>query len=204
MKKIIKEFLLGLIKSTEKYSKKKEIYRLIKNKQLIVGSYTYGITNLFINNYKGSESKVKIGKFCSIGPNITIITGGIHPKNWISTFPIRIRLDLINKYEDGMPYTNGDVNIGNDVWIGTGVTILSGITIGDGAIIAANSLVSKDVEPYSIVGGNPAKLIKYRFSTNEINHLKKIQWWEWNEDKIIENVSYINSSSIKNFIDLHK
>jgi len=84
----------------------------------------------------------------------------------------------------GHPSTKGDVIIGNDVWIGQNVTIMSGISIGDGSVIANNSHVVKNVEPYSLVGGNPAKLIKYRFTTDQIEKLLKIKWWDWEDDKI--------------------
>src|SRR5690606_7035373 len=102
----------------------------------------------------GSESKVKIGKYCSIGPNVQLITGGIHPVNRISTYPFRIKFDIPGKYRDGMPYSKGDIEIGNDVWIGSNVTILSGIMVSDGAVLAAGSMVTKNVPPYAIVGGN--------------------------------------------------
>jgi len=86
------------------------------------------------------------------------------------------------------PRYKGDIVIGNDVWIGYGVTILSGVTIGDGAIVAANSCVVKDVPPYSIVGGVPAKVIKYRFDDETIGKLLKIRWWDWDEQKIRDSV----------------
>jgi len=90
------------------------------------------------------------------------------------------------------------------VWIANGVTIMSGVKIGDGAIIAANSHVVKDVDPYSIVGGNPAKIIKYRFTKEQIKNLLEIKWWNWSDDKINQNVTLLCNTNIYNFINKHK
>jgi acetyltransferase-like isoleucine patch superfamily enzyme len=118
-----------------------KIRLFLKQKQLrikgnlLVGKNTYGVENIDFQIYKGSECKVEIGKFCSIGPNAKIILGGIHPPNWVSLYPFRINFKIEGAYTDGMPSTNGNIVIGNDVWIGTDVTILSGITISNGVII---------------------------------------------------------------------
>ncbi len=170
---------------------------------LLVGKNTYGAENIDFQIYKGSECKVEIGKYCSIGPNTKIILGGIHPPNWVSLYPFRINFKLEGAYTDGMPSTNGNIVIGNDVWIGTDVTILSGVTIGDGAIIATGSLVTKNVEPYTIVGGVPCKLIKKRFSEEVIGKLQKISWWNWEEEKINDNIHLFSSSEIDIFIKKH-
>ena len=92
---------------------------------------------------------------------------------------------------------------GNDVWIADNVTIMSGVRIGDGAVIACNSHAVKDVEPYSIDGGNPAKFIKYRFTQEQIECLLKIQWWKWSPEKINEHVHLLNNDKINEFIDKH-
>lgn len=91
----------------------------------------------------------------------------------------------------------GDIHIGNDVWIGYNATIMAGVTIGDGAIIATNSTVIKDVEPYSIVGGNPAIEIKKRFSTEMIDRLLKLKWWDWDIEKITKNVQALTDNNIE-------
>jgi acetyltransferase-like isoleucine patch superfamily enzyme len=178
----------------------KELEKLIKNGLLVVGENTYAWQSLQIDVYGGSEAKVKIGKFCSISKNVRLITGGIHPTNWISTFPFRNHFNLLGKFEDGMPTTNGDIIIGNDVWIGTGVTILSGVTIGDGAVLATGAIVTKNVPDYAIVGGVPARVIKYRFTQDQIACLLKIQWWNWSEAKLISNVHLLSSKNINEFI----
>jgi acetyltransferase-like isoleucine patch superfamily enzyme len=183
-----------------KLLKAREIARYKKSGQLLVGEHSYGINHLTIHTYKGSESKVRIGKFCSLGPNLLIITGGIHPVDWVSTFPFRIKWNLEGKYQDGMPQTKGDVLIGNDVWIGSGVTILSGVKVAHGSILAANSLVTKDVAPYSIVGGNPAKLIKNRFSEDIVDTLMKSCWWDLPDEVITDLVPLLSSSQVNEFI----
>jgi serine acetyltransferase len=101
----------------------------------------------------------------------------------------------------GHPSCKGDIIIGNDVWIGAKATIMSGITIGDGAIVAAGSVVVKDVEPYSMVGGNPAKHLKFRFTEKQIDDLLKISWWNWTEDRIKSDAMMMWSDSIDEFID---
>ena len=100
---------------------------------------------------------------------------------------------------EGYPHSNGDVNIGNDVWFGENVTVMSGIKIGDGAVIAANSTVVKDVEPYSISGGHPAKHIKYRFSEDVIKRLLEIKWWDIEESKLDIILPYMMSNNIDLF-----
>ena len=117
---------------------------------------------------------------------MTIYLGGNHRTDWVSTYPFgHIHQGVFDRFDgSGHPSTRGDVVIGNDVWIGDGVTIMSGVRIGDGAVIAANSHVVKDVEPYTLVGGNPARFIKYRFSREHIEKLLAIQWWNWEDDKI--------------------
>ena len=201
MKKIIQKFIYKLVKSSFRLRRHSTINDLILKKQLIIGNHTYGINNLDIHTYKGSESKIIIGKYCSLSKNITVITGGNHPLEWISTYPFRANWDMSGKYEDGMPYSNGDIIIGNDVWIGTGATILSGITIGHGAVIAAGSIIVKDVPPYSIFGGSPAKIIRFRFSEIQIEKLLKIKWWDWNDHKVKNNVRFLNSDKIEYFLN---
>ena len=204
MKKIIQKFIYKLVKSSFRLRQRNIINDLILQKQLIIGNHTYGINNLDIHTYKGSESKIIIGKYCSLSKNITVITGGNHPLEWISTYPFRANWDMSGKYEDGMPYSNGDIIIGNDVWIGHGVKIMSGVNIGTGAVIASNSLVTKNVLPYTIVGGVPSKPIKKRFDDDTIKDLLDSKWWDIPYEKLepLEDLMY--SKNIKGFLSAVK
>jgi virginiamycin A acetyltransferase len=150
------------------------------------------------HHYDFMGDKLIIGKFCAIAEGTTFIMNGAnHQMNGFTTYPFGIFGEgwekAIPTIED-LPY-KGDTVIGNDVWIGQYATILPGVKIGDGAIIAANSTVTKNVEPYSIVGGNPAKLIKKRFPEEMVDLLLELQWWNWDEKKIFDHLEILTSSS---------
>ncbi len=157
-----------------------------------IGKYTY------INKYclidKSTES---IGRFCSIAYNVRIGLGS-HPTNWVSTHPFAY--DKKYGFTSNTGFASGKKTVvGNDVWIGANATILAGIKIGDGAIIGAHSLVTKDVEPYSIVVGVPAKVIRYRFDRDTIQKLLEIKWWNWEDDLLRKKIG--SFANINNFLE---
>jgi len=178
---------------------------IIKSKNIIVGDYTYyddpdNVEN-FLNNilyhFDFIGDKLVIGKFCQIATGARfIMNGGNHAIDGYSTFPFAIFGDELADLSSN-PGPKGDTVIGNDVWIGNSAVFMPGVKVGDGAIIASNSTVTKDVEPYSIVGGNPAKLIRYRFDENTIVALLKIKWWEWDIKKITKHAKEIATGSLK-------
>lgn len=147
-----------------------------------LGRYTHGVRSssfLFVSE----QSPVTIGAFCAIAPEVLFICHADHPTETASNFGLQ---DQILKTRTTMEYlrTKGPIVLGNDVWIGARATIMSGVTIGDGAVVAACSVVTKDVPPYAIVAGNPARIIKYRFSEVTIAAMLEIRWWEWSIERI--------------------
>jgi acetyltransferase-like isoleucine patch superfamily enzyme len=164
------------------------------------GKYTYGNPNV---HWKHQNAKLVVGNFCSIATNVNIYLGGNHRTDWVTTYPFgHIHKNIFNSFNGtGHPATKGDVIIGNDVWIGNNVTIMSGVTIGDGAVIANNSHVVKNVQPYCLVGGNPAKFIKYRFTQEQINKLLQIKWWDWHDEKINKFAPLLCNENIDDFIN---
>lgn len=162
------------------------------------GDYSYGMENIKVL-HANEGYKVVIGKFCSIAKNIKVFIGANHRTDFASTYPFghlkRNQSKKIIKTPAilGHPSSNGDVIIGNDVYIGFNATIMSGIKIGHGSVIAANSHVSKNIPPYEIWGGNPAKRIKKRFSNEIIKELLLIKWWDYQEEKIREIIPFLSS-----------
>jgi len=149
-----------------------------------VGKYTY--INMYSLIDKNTES---IGRFCSIAHNVKIGLGS-HPIKWASTHPFAHKKSygLVKEDIEFEKKVTKRCIIGNDVWIGANAIILAGVKVGDGAIIGANSLVTEDVEPFSIVFGNPAKHQRFRFDNETISALQKLQWWNWNENKLAKNI----------------
>lgn len=165
-----------------------------KYKKYVIGDYTYG--EPIIDDF---GSQLTIGKFCSIARGVTIILGGEHNTHWASTYPFNVLFET-QKHIQGHPATKGDILIGNDVWIGTEAIILSGVTIGDGAVVAARSVVAKNVAPYSIVGGNPAKEIKKRFDENTIHRLLAYKWWNAPIQDILDSADCLMSSDVERLL----
>lgn len=166
--------------------------------RLAVGRHSYGLPT--VHSFSGDETKLTIGSFVSIASDVNIILGGAHPEDRITTFPIRHRLGLPGAGTDGFPYSRGDVVIGNDVWLAQGVTVLSGVRVGDGAIAAAGALVTRDVPPYAIVAGVPARVLRYRFSPETITELLSLSWWDWPDADIIAAVDEMSSTDINAFL----
>lgn len=192
---------------------KETIYlkHVITNPNIIVGDFT--IYNDFVNDptlfeknnvlyqYPINHDRLQIGKFCSIACGAKFLFNSAnHTLSSLSTYPFPLffeewgseKKDVIKAWDN-----KGDIVIGNDVWIGYEAVILAGVTIGDGAIIGTRAVVTKDVKPYTIVGGVPAKLIKKRFSEETIFALLKIQWWNWSESKIAKNLNAIQNGNIE-------
>ncbi len=164
-----------------------------------IGEYTYGKPKVYAHD---SDTKFKIGKFCSIARDVTISLGGEHHTKRVTTYPFEYFFEDVWSHENHAG-SKGNITIGNDVWIGHDATILSGVTIGDGAVIGAKTLVAKSIQPYEVVGGNPARKIRLRFSDSEIEKLLKIKWWDWPIEKILQETPYLLSEDISIFIERH-
>ncbi len=182
----------------------KEIYvkPTIKSKNIIVGDFTYIADCEFeshvTHHYEWIGDKLIIGKFCQIASGVEFVMNGAnHQMNAVSTFPFYTLegWDMSAPPMKDMPI-KGDTVIGNDVWIGQNATILPGVHIGDGAIIGANSVVGCDIEPYTIVAGNPAKLIRKRLDDELIDIMKKLKWWDKSIEEINALIPLLTSSDL--------
>jgi virginiamycin A acetyltransferase len=173
--------------------------------RIVVGDYSYAsrfdtpedwAQALAPYLFAASNEKLVIGKFCQFAHGTTFITSTAnHPMTGFSTYPFKVF-----KPETMMAYINlpfKDTVVGNDVWIGHGATIMPGVTIGDGAIIATAAVVTRDVEPYSIVGGNPARVIRKRFPDDVIAELLRVRWWDWEIERIEANLAAIEGNDIE-------
>lgn len=172
---------------------------IVNNPSIIIGDYTYYDDPDDINNFAENVlyhfdfigDKLIIGKFCQIAAGARfIMNGGNHAMGGFSTYPFKA---FGEEWSDVPlnPAYKGDTAIGNDVWIGNSVTIMPGVKIGDGAILASNSVITKDVEPYSIVGGNPGTVLRKRFDDETIQQLLNLKWWDWPIEKITQNAQAI-------------
>lgn len=193
---------------------------VINHSRISVGEYSYYHNFEILEDYAAylapylfqlSPDKLEIGKFVQIAHGVRFITSSAnHKMSGFSTYPfINFMMTSQTTSEDIVAMfkeiqSKGDIIVGNDVWIGFEATIMPGVKIGDGAIIGAKSVVTKDVEPYSIVAGNPAKVINKRFNENTIQNLLDIQWWNWDIEKIEKNHNIITSNNMEALIALHK
>jgi len=197
----IKTFIPSFFRAKEKPSKFERQTRRFKRDypQFEIGRGSYG-TPLVHPSY--GEATLKIGSFCSISSNVQIYLGGNHRSDWVTTSPMNVFFEQKEQFQHEQ--TKGDVIIGNDVWLCGNATILSGVTIGHGAVIGNGALVSRDVAPYSIVAGNPAKHIRYRFEADVIEELLAIAWWDWPENTLRQHMDKILSSDIPAFLEFAK
>lgn len=167
-----------------------------RDNKLILGRGSYASDPDIVAGLGDLDHKVIVGSYTSIAAEVTFLIGGEHHPEWVSTFPFRIAYGLPGQCEDGQPMSRGPITLGNDVWLGRGVTVLSGVTIGDGAIVGARSLVTKDVEPYAVVGGVPARVIRKRFEDHHIEALLATRWWDWPEEEILSVTDILCSKDV--------
>lgn len=163
-----------------------------KRFHISIGKYSYSVNQVKVGYVPAKDKlySIKIGNFTQISGNLTIIISKAHTLNSVSNSMNNLFLDRRGRdlYEKYHKEAYGNVEIGSDVWMGEGVTIIGGVKIGDGAVIGAKAVVTKNVPPYAVVAGVPAKVKKYRFSRKIIKQLLRIKWWNWDEKKILDNL----------------
>jgi acetyltransferase-like isoleucine patch superfamily enzyme len=165
---------------------------------LVMGNMSYYAPNVV--KYTGDTGRVIIGNFASVAPDADFYVGGLHRTEWVSQYGLRAMLALPGAHEDGFTHGRGDIVVGSDTWVTNGVTIMSGVTIGDGAVVGTKAVVAKDVRPYAVVVGNPAREIRRRFSDEQVEALLRIRWWDWPTEKVKEHVELLTSPDIDAFI----
>ena len=174
------------------------IGKCMTSKNVSVGNYTYGKIN--VQMFKGEKVTLKIGHFCSIANDVIFVLGGEHDYKYISTYPIR---KYVLKEDVNESKAKGNIEVGSDVWIGRNSMILSGVHIGQGAVVAAGAVVTKDIPPYAIVGGVPARVIKYRFSEEIISELMKVNY-DCLTKEILKEYKELFYTNIENKIQIEK
>lgn len=184
---------------------------IIQNPNIEVGDFTYydDLENPYnfeknvLYHFDFIGDKLRIGKFCAIASGVKfIMNGGNHETKPISSYPFQIFGSGWERIAENVAYPmKGDTVVGNDVWIGTEAVIMPGVRIGNGAVVATKAVVSRDVPDYAIVAGNPAVVVKMRFTEEQIQQLLGIAWWNWDEEKITRNLHLIHSASVEALAD---
>lgn len=178
------------------FSKRKKSRRAPLRERFAIGRGTYGEPTVLS---WGEEATLRVGAFCSFARQVTIILDGEHRMDWVTTFPFP-KFRESARSMGGHVACKGDVVIGNDVWVAHGATILAGVTIGDGAVIGAAAVVTRDVAPYAIVAGNPARLIRHRFDEATIERLLRLAWWDWPDADLDEAMPLLLSADVDGLV----
>ena len=163
----------------------------------VFGTGTYG--DIIVRDWLEGTT-LKVGAYTSMAEGVTILLGGNHRTDWITSYPFPTLLEEA-RHVTGANGGKGDVVIGNDCWIATNTIILSGVTIGDGAVVAAGAVVTKDVAPYSIVGGNPARHIRWRFDEADRELIQRSAWWDWPDEEVRRVAPMLCSLRMEDFRD---
>lgn len=165
---------------------------------LHLGKGSYGDPTVVA--FEPADAHAYVGAYVSIAPNVTFMLAANHRTDWVSTFPMRARMPEAVEAPMGYTRSRGDLVIGSDVWLGYGATILAGLCVGDGAVVGACAVVTRDVPPYAIVAGNPAREIGRRFTSTQIDALLRIRWWDWPAAQVAEHASVLNGPDVDGFI----
>jgi len=163
-----------------------------------VGRWSYG--DLQVRSFRSQAAVFEMGAFCSVAKGVLVLLAGEHRHGRVTTFPL-YTVWKRHTHLRSTQTSRGDVIIGNDVWIGTEAIILSGVRIGDGAVIGARSVVTRDIPPYAIVAGSPARLLRMRFDKKTVDRLLKIRWWDWDDERIDSAAPLLMSEDIEAFLN---
>jgi chloramphenicol O-acetyltransferase type B len=175
------------------------LWRLKRSGRSIWGEGSAGAPKVL--HYIYDNSRLIVGNYASVAAGSVIMLGGYHAIDYVTTYPHRIMMGLPGAGEDGFPLVRGDTRIGSDAWIGTESLIMSGVNVGDGAMVAAGAVVMRDVPPFTVVAGNPARPVRHRFSESQRDALLRIRWWDWPRDHVIEAVPLLASNDVDRFIE---
>lgn len=189
---------LAMLIKNRKHWLKRLLWRS-RSGRIEMGAHSYGAPRV---RWWGEDANLVIGKYCSIAEGVEIYLGGNHRTDWITTFPFSWFAKAWPEARrlTGHPATRGDVVVGNDVWLGAGCIVLSGVRIGDGAVIGCRAVVSRDVPPYAIVAGNPAKVTRMRFNEDTIGRLLAVRWWDWPDTRVRRQVGLLMSGDVDDFL----
>jgi hypothetical protein len=190
-------YQLGRLRNLWWGSDKTQLKRLERQGRLVRGVKTYGDPTIWTFDHE-PDARLIIGNYSAVGG--THLLGGQHAIKHVASYPLRIYWGMPGAGEDGNPAKRGDIVIGSDVWVCFGSYVLSGVTIGDGVVVGTGAVVTKDIPPYAIVAGNPAEIIRYRHTPEQIEALLEIKWWDWPEEQIKEAVPYLANEDVDAFI----
>ena len=173
--------------------------KLARRHGFLIGAYSYGRPKV---RFPESGRTLTIGRYCSIADKVEILLGGDHRLDWVSTYPFAAMRGLWPDADAPADYhvSRGDVTIGNDVWLGSGCMILSGVTVGDGAVVAARAVVTRDVAPYAVVAGNPARPVRQRFDPDTVAALVASAWWDRPHAEVTRLVPLLQSGRVAELI----
>jgi acetyltransferase-like isoleucine patch superfamily enzyme len=173
--------------------------RLSAKYGFVIGDHTYGRPKV---RFPESGAKLTIGKYGSIADDVNIMLGGNHRLDFVTTYPFGAMTALWPEAIDRRDFavSRGDVTIGHDVWLGSGCMILSGVTVGHGAVVAARAVVTRDVPPYAVVGGNPAQVIKTRFDPPTVMRLLATAWWDLPRERIATLIPLLQGADVETFL----
>lgn len=180
----------------------RDLDRAVETGQAVLGRHSYGEPRIYV--YGDGETKLRIGNFTSIARGATFLLGGNHRVDTVTTFPLARVFNLAAAGLDGQPWSKGDIVVGSDVWIAAHALIMSGVVVGNGAVVAAGATVTRDVRPFAVVAGNPAREIRRRFPDEQCAALEELAWWEWDDQLIIDSYEALASPDITAFIERHR